>query len=159
MEDTREYVRRQETRCSRLLDEFNRKTGWFKEMHPNRDGSVMDFTATDVKGRKCHVELKERKGRTDTYEDILLDATKLFGWARIGMSGATLQEQRLYFNFFEDGVVIFDINRQKEMRFYPNHRQWNPALGRYETRDKIGLPVSSAIVYRYDSEGGLERIR
>ena len=154
--DNNQYVQKQEKKCSRLLKRFNEKMEWFKDLHPNEENSIIDFYGIDKKGRKCHIELKERKANIDSYETILLDATKVYGWAKIGMSGATNNEQRLYFNFMNDGIVIFDMNNQSEMMFYPNHKQWNPAKNEYEHRDKLGLPLKNAIIFRY-TPMGLER--
>lgn len=157
-ETTNNYVKLQEGICSFLLMTFNNQMNWFKTMTPNDDQSIIDYTCTDRKDRKCHVELKQRQASIDTYDTILLDATKLYQWTRIGTSGATYNEQRLYFNFMTDGIIIFDLNNQSEMKFYPNKKIWNPALGKYEYRDKIGLPVKNAIVYR-NNDGTLERVK
>lgn len=153
------YVKKQENKSITLLEDFNKNLNWFKTITPNQENSIIDFTCIDKKDRKCHVEIKQRQAKIDDYEDILLDATKLFQWTKIGTSGATYNEQRLYFNFMDDGVIIFDINNQSEFKFYPNKKIWNPALGKYEYRDKIGLPTKNAIVYKYNKDGTLERVK
>lgn len=153
------YVRTQEGVCAALLITFNNSQHWFKTMKPNIEKSIIDYTCIDRKGRKCHVELKQRFANIDTYDTILLDATKLFEWTKIGTSGATNNEQRLYFNFMNDGIIIFDINNQSEMKFYPNKKIWNPAQDKYEYRDKIGLPIKNAIVYKINDDGTLERVK
>lgn len=153
------YVKKQENKSITLLEDFNKNLNWFISITPNQENSIIDFTCIDKKNRKCHVEIKQRQAKIDDYDTILLDATKLFQWTKIGTSGATYNEQRLYFNFMDDGVIIFDINNQTEMKFYPNKKIWNPALGKYEYRDKIGLPTKNAIIYIYNKDGTLERVK
>lgn len=159
MDKTNEYVNKQEKICSNLLKQFNNELGWFNKMKQNEEKSIIDYTCIDKKGRKCHVELKKRNANIDTYDTILLDATKLYQWTKIGESGATLNEQRLYFNFMDDGVIIFDINNLSAMTFYPSHKQWNPTKNAYEHRDKIGLPIKNAIVYKKNENNKLQRVQ
>ena len=153
------YVDLQENICSTFLQLFNTKMHWFKEMHPNDEKSIIDYTCTDRKDRKCHVELKQRLAKIDDYDTILLDATKLWAWTKIGYSDTLNDEQRLYFNFMNDGVIIYDINNQSEFKFYPRKKIWNPAEGKYEYRDKIGLPTKNAIIYRYNKDGTMTRVK
>lgn len=155
---SKNYVELQENICSTYLQLFNNKLGWFKEMNKNEENSIIDYTCIDRRNRKCHVELKQRLAKIDDYDTILLDATKLFMWTKIGTTGATNNEQRLYFNFMNDGVIIFDINNQSEFKFYPNKKIWNPALGKYEYRDKIGLPTKNAIIFKYNKDGTMTRV-
>jgi hypothetical protein len=157
MNDDTAYVNKQEDKCSRLLYQLNDKMHWFTQMTPNQEKSIIDFTCYDRYWRKCHVELKQRNANIDTFPTILLDTTKLQHWTKIGESGATNNEQRLYFNFMNDGVIIHNLNDIKHMEFYPNHKQYNPAKQRYEYRDKIGLSVKDAIVYKYTDTGQLIR--
>lgn len=152
------YVRTQEQICTLLLITFNNSQHWFDYIKPNNEKSIIDYQCVDRKGRKCHVELKQRNANIDTFPTILLDATKMYEWAKLSKTGSTLNEQRLYFNFMNDGVIIFDINNQSELMFYPNHKQWNPAEGKYEYRDKFGLPIKNAIVYKRNDDGTLTRV-
>lgn len=155
---SKNYVDLQENICGLYLQLFNNNLDWFKVMHPNEENSIIDYTCIDQKNRKCHVELKQRLATIDEYDTILLDPTKLWAWTKIGTTGATNNEQRLYFNFMSDGVIIFDLNNQSEMAFYPNKKIWNPALGKYEYRDKIGLPTKNAIIFKYNKDGTMTRV-
>ena len=157
--DNKNYVELQENICSTYLQLFNNKLNWFKIMTKNDENSIIDYTCIDKKDRKCHVELKQRLATIDEYDTILLDATKLWMWTKLGTTGATNNEQRLYFNFMNDGVIIFDINNQSEFKFYPNKKIWNQALQSYEYRDKIGLPTKNAIIYKYNKDGTLTRVK
>ena len=157
--ENKEYVNKQEEICSNLLEEFNKQLKWFDEMKPNEEYSIIDYTCIDKKGRKCHLELKQRNANIDSFDTIFLDVTKMYEWTKIGMSGFTNQEQRLYFNFMNDGIIIFDLNNISNMEFYPNHKQPNYAKGIEEHRDKWGLKVEDAIVYKYNKDGTLTRVK
>lgn len=154
-----QYVKEQEEICSNLLKQFNEQQKWFTEMKPNKENSIIDYTCIDKKGRKCHCELKQRNANINSYPTIFLDVTKMFEWTKIGMSGFTSNEQRLYFNFMKDGIIIFDLNNISSMEFYPNHRQPNYAEQKEEHRDKFGLKVDDAIVYKYNKDGTLTRVK
>lgn len=160
--NNRNYVNKQEKICSNLLEQFNKQLKWFNEMNPNNDKdeySIIDYTCIDKKGRKCHCELKQRNANIDDFPTIFLDVTKMFEWTKIGMSGFTNNEQRLYFNFMNDGVIIFDLNNISSMEFYPNHKQMNYAEQKEEHRDKWGLKINDAIVYKYNKDGTMTRVK
>lgn len=154
--NTNKYVEAQETKGERLLRKFNDYTNWFVDIHSNNDENPyapIDYLCIDKKGRKCHVEVKERKGRIEDYKDIFVDVNKLKAWNDIIESGGTLDEQRLYFNFVNDGVIVHDMNHQEEFKCYPIHKQVNYAKGSIETRDKYGLYTKNALLYKYTSNG------
>lgn len=147
------YFDIQEDRCERLFRGFNEKVHWFIGITANTRGSEIDFKCTDKKGRLTHVELKERKGNIEKfkgYNDILLEPSKLAAFARIGESGHTYNEQRLYINFVDDGVIIFNIDEIHNMRFYPNHQQINFGKHTVEKEDRLGLSMEDAIIYTKD---------
>ena len=63
--NTNKYVEAQETKGERLLRKFNDHTNWFVDIRSNNDDdpyAPIDYLCIDKKGRKCHVEEKERKG-------------------------------------------------------------------------------------------------
>ena len=160
MSNTENYFDAQEERCAELLEEFNDQLKWFEGLTANTRLSEIDFTCTDKKHRKCHVELKERKGNVQDYidyGDVLIEVGKLHATTRIMESGHSFNEQRLYINFVDDGVIIFNLNNISHMKFYPNHKQRNYGKGTTEREDRLGLPISNAIIYkknngRYNTE-------
>ena len=152
------YFDKQETRCKLLFRAFNDQKNWFTSLSANTRGSEIDFTAIDKKNRKCHCELKERKGTVQTYldyGDVLIEVGKVFATTRIMESGHSLNEQRLYVNFVDDGVIIFDLNQISNVKFYPNHKQRNYGKGITENEDRIGLPMSNAIIYKKNPTTGV----
>lgn len=150
----------QENHCGYLLHKFNEQMKWFTYCKENEEKSIIDFTCVDKKGRLCLVELKERNANIDQYKDILLDSTKMKYYADImTLSGYTHDNQRLYINFMNDGVIIFNLNNISSLNFYPNKKIWNPIKQDYEHRDKYGLKIDDdAIVYKYDDKGKLQRV-
>lgn len=162
-EDGKMFFDNQERRDAILLESLNRDLQWFDGLTANTRMSEIDYQATDKKGRLVHIELKERSGNIDQYlqwGDILVEPSKIQATTRIMESGHTLDEQRLYINFVDDGVIIFNLNNLSKMNFYPNHKHWNRGKKCYENEDRFGLPVKDAIIYkmRY-TDGRLERFR
>lgn len=151
-------VQEREIMGERLLKRFNKLTMWFKEIHNNNNDdthSIIDFRCIDQENHECHVEIKTRKGKMDTYDDIFVDATKLKEWADISKEDC----KRYYFNFMDDGLLIFDLDKISEMKVYPKHKQVNYAKGYQETRDKYGLYTKDATKYKYSTkEKGLIKL-
>lgn len=152
----------QEAKDSNLLENLNHQLGWFIGLTANTRLSEIDYKATDKKGRLTHIEHKQRKGNIDQYikyGDVLIEPSKWAATTRIMESGHSLNEQRLYINYVDDGVIIFDLNNIGSMNVYPNHKQKNYGKKTVEHEDRFGLKMSDAIIYKYNNEGKLERYR
>lgn len=149
------YADKQENKDSKFLKNLNSKLNFFIEMKGLPKYSEIDFLCKDRKGRKVHVELKERSESLADFQrfgDVLIEVGKIHATSRIMESGYTLDEQRLYINFCKDCVIIFNLNKIKDMRFYPNHKQWNPMKNSFEYEDRIGLRMKDAIIYKKENE-------
>lgn len=149
--ETNNYFDAQESRCKKLLREFNDELQWFKGITATTRLSETDFKCTDKKDRLTHVETKERQGTIQQfkdYGDILIEPGKIHAFTRIAESGFTYNEQRLYINFVDDGVIIFNLNNISSMNFYPNHKQRNYGKGITEHEDRFGLKMQDAIIYK-----------
>lgn len=154
------YYDKQEEIDSKKLNEFNDQLQWFTDLTPNKRMSEIDYTAVDKKGRKTHIELKERKGTIDIYKkygDILIEPGKIYATTRIMESGFTYDEQRLYMNWVDDGVIIFNLNNISSMKFYPNHKQRNYGKKITEHEDRFALSMKDAIIYKLDEDGIYQR--
>lgn len=153
------YFDKQEAIDSTLLNQLNDQLNWFNGMTANTRMSEIDYSCTDKKGRLTHVELKQRKGTLDTYvnkyKTVLIEPGKIYATTRIMESGYTNDEQRLYINFVDDGVIIFNLNDIKRMEFYPNHKQVNYGKHITENEDRFGLFVQDAMIYKYTEDGRL----
>ena len=144
------YCDMMEDADSKLFVRFNEKYKWFEKISRNKRLNSIDYVGVDVKGRKTHIELKQRKETLDKikeYGDILIEPKKMSAYAAIMESGFTLDEQRLYINFTSDGyVLIWNMNDKLKINYYPNHRHWNPMKKEYENEDRFGLIIEQAIV-------------
>lgn len=156
------YFNVQEDKCTKLLKEFNENLQWFKGLTANTRGSEIDFKGTDKKDRLVHIEHKQRKGKIDDffkYGDILIEPGKICAFTKIMESGHSNDEQTLYINYTDDGVIIFDLNKIASMNFYPNHRQINYGKKQYEHEHRFGLPMKDAIIYKKDETGNYIRYK
>ena len=154
------YFDSQENACTKLLEEFNDQLNWFNGLTANTRLSEIDFKCTDRKGRLTHVEIKQRKGTIEDfkkYGDVLIEPGKIYALTRIMESGHTNNEQRLYFNFVDDGVIIFNLNNIAQVNFYPNHKQRNYGKGTVEYEDRMGLKMQDAIIFKKDDDGKYRR--
>ena len=148
--DNENYFDSQETRCGKLFNEFNEKVKWFDGITANTRLSEIDYKCTDKKGRLTHAELKERRGTLEDfkkYGDILIEPSKLARFTKIAESGHTYQEKRLYINFLDDAVVVYNIDDLRNLIFYPNHQQRNYGKHKVEKEDRIGLQIEEAMIF------------
>lgn len=139
-----------------LLEEFNKQLNWFKQdITATTRGTRHDAEAIDVKGHKTWMELKKRKETNDTltkYGDVLIEPSKLAHMTNLMStsnnkgSGHTKDEKRLYVNFTADGAIVFDLNKQHTMKYYPNHYHYDPGSKRYVNEDRFGIPTSEAMM-------------
>lgn len=151
MDYANDYCDMMEITDGKKLREFNDYIQFFIGLTANTKFSSIDFTCTDKKKRKVHVELKSRKETLKQlfqYKDILVEPHKISEFTKIMNSGYTRNEQRLYINFTSDGaVILFNLNKPHTMTFYPNHRHYNPKERRYVYQDRFGLNINDAIIY------------
>lgn len=164
VEDGKMFFDSQERRDAILLESFNNDVKWFTSLSANTRMSEIDYKAIDRKGRLVHIELKEREGDIDKYlnqwEYIFIEPSKIQATTKIMESGHTFDEQRLFINFVDDGVIIFNLNNISDLKFYPNHKHWNRGKKCYEHEDRFGLRVKDAIIYKMRYEDGrLERFK
>ena len=144
---------------SYLFKEFNSHVGWWKELKFNKKGTEIDVMATDINGRKCHIELKNRGGRYKDFlsfckhnHSIFIECGKIHAFSRIMQSGYSLNEQELVVNIFDDGrtFVIHNLNKPMTLQWLPNRRIYNRGTGKWEYEHRIGLPIEEADIYIYD---------
>lgn len=156
------YCDTMEDRNEQLLNDFNQHVHWFSEITPNERGSEIDFKCKDIKsGRTTHVETKERKGTIKQYANwgtVLIEPSKIARTSKIMESGYSLDEQRLYINFVDDGVLVFNLNKISTLKYFPNHKHWNNRDKSYENEDRFGLLIEDAIVYQRDEDGNLNKV-
>lgn len=155
------YCDKMEANDAQLLREFNDQVHWFSSLTPNEQYAEIDFVGYDSKsGRTSHIELKRRSGTIKQYihwGDVIIEPSKISRTTKIMESGHSLNEQRLFINFVDDGVIIYNLNRVSRMNFYPNHKHFNPVKG-LEHEDRFGLPIEQAIIYQRDREGKYNRV-
>ena len=148
------YFDTQEQNDMALLEEFNNQVSWFVgEISATTNGTSHDAEAIDIKGRKTLIEHKQRKGDTDlyinTYKTVLVEPLKISHLSKTAsVSGFSLNEQRLYINYTDDGVIIFDLNKKHHLEYYPNHHHYDPGSRKFVDEDRFGIPVEEGIIYK-----------
>ena len=112
-----------------LEEEFNKQLDLFNKLNRHKKGDHIDYDGIDKKGRKCHIELKQRSGTVDDYirfGDVFIEPTKLEAFSKIMESGFTLDEQRLYINWTDDGAIMYTFQGEViPTILYLNHKQKN----------------------------------
>lgn len=137
------------------LNDFNRVVRLFKEIKPTDEFTQIDAVATDFYDNKVSIELKSRNISVDDYDTILIEPSKMAYFTKIMESGYTQNEKVLYINFCNDGVLYFDFSKigEDDVKFYPNHRQYNYGKKRYEYETRFGLKTKAAWKLKYTDEG------
>lgn len=152
-----------EEKDAKIINAFNNDLKWFTNLTYNKKGSKIDATATDKKGRKVHIEIKQRTGTRygvfknfiQEFDTIFLDTGKLDYFSRIMSSGYTLQEKELFVSIFDEGkiVIVHDLNKPQAVEWLPNNRIFNPGTKQWEYEHRIGLYWYNGLVYELDDDG------
>lgn len=131
-----------------LFQQFVSDTKIFTDYKRNEKYSSIDYSATDIKGRRCAVELKRRFNKMYDFPTVFLENEK--GWL---MYNRWLQFGLipLYLVFYDDGMLMFDLRKIKhpETEFvYRKVTIINKGYNEYQQVYRIELPLSIAIVFR-----------
>lgn len=157
------YFKRMERKDAINLKNFNDKMNWFTELEYNEEYSRIDAEAMDKKGRKTHLEVKQRTKKysdftafAKQFDTIYLDTGKLEHFSQIMLSGHELDEQELFVSIFNDGdvIVIHNLNKPQPMMWLPNQRVWNEGKKKFEYEHRVGLYWWNAMVFEKNKESG-----
>ena len=132
------------------LSFFNRRIGWFKEMHRQDLHSKIDWYCVDRKGRNCSCELKTRFNDIFKYETIFIEPGKYDAMIEKYDKEGYIP---LYINFMQDhrNVAVFDLRK-----FNRNNVElldtmiFNPGPKEIQLVQRLLLPVREASYYEYD---------
>ena len=162
------YFNIKEDEDSNLLVNFNEDQRWFNGLTGNPQYSEVDYKADDIKGRRVHLELKQRNGTIskfiNQYKTVLIEPSKVAAFSKIMESGYTNGEKVLYVNFVDDGVILFDIDKIPYYVNYPNHHQRNFGKGEknknklHEHETRLGIPMSCAIIFKKNDDNHYTRV-
>lgn len=163
MNSNENYFDLLEKKDAQIINAFNNDLKWFTNLKYNDKGSRIDATATDKKGRKVHIEIKQRTGTRygvfknfiQEFDTIFLDTGKLEWFSRIMSSGYTLQEKELFVSIFDEGkiIIVHDLNKPQQIEWLPNNRIYNPGTKQWEYEHRIGLYWYNGLIYEMDDDG------
>lgn len=161
------YFDSMELKDAQIVRAFNQNVKFFNELTFNEKGSKIDATALTKKGKKCHIEIKQRTGErygkfknfVEEFDTIFLDTGKLDWFSKIMSSGYTLQEKELFISIFDKGdtIIIHDLNKPQQIEWLPNQRLFNPGTKKWEWEHRIGLFWYNGIIYQKDDDGNYRR--
>lgn len=155
-----------EEKDAEILRAFNNDVNFFKEITCNEKGSRIDITARTKKGKKCHIELKQRVGKyksfdefTVNFDSIFLATSKVDFFSKIMSSGHTLNEKELFVSIFDDGdtIIIHDVLKPQELEWLPNQRLWNPGTKQWDYEHRLGFYWQNGIIYTKQKDGHYKR--
>ena len=132
------------------LSFFNRKIGWFKEMHRQDLHSKIDWYCVDRKGRNCSCELKTRFNDIFKYETIFIEPGKYDAMIEKYDKDGYIP---LYINFLQDNkhVAVFDLRKFNRSNVeLLDTMIFNPGPKEIQLVQRLLLPVREASYYEYD---------
>lgn len=136
-----------------LFQQFCEDTKYFKDISRNRKYSDIDYTCTDIKGRKCSVELKRRDCSIEQYDTIYIECSKF--WKLIERFNQ-FRYIPLYLNFMTNGALMFNLiqwnsdpTKIKLKKTKINNKGYEEQQYTY----RYELPIEEAIMFKRD--GGI----
>ena len=149
----REYHEESELMDDELFADFVASTCLFKSVRRNAKYSPIDYMGMDKKGRICSIELKRRNFNMDRYKSIFIEPEK--AWHLINR-----YEQYdlipLYVNFFDDGVLMFDLRKYEKPNIELEHKKvkiYNNGHNEEQNVWRMELPTDDAIRYIREDNG------
>ena len=164
MKENLSYFDEMEQKDAKVINAFNDDQKWFTNLQYNKKGSRIDATAFDKKGRKVHIEIKQRTGERygdfknfiEHFDTIFLDTGKMDTFSKIMASGYSLSEKELFVSIFNDGdiIIIHDMNKHQLLDYLPCQRLWNPGTKQWNVSHRVGFFWYNGIVYEKDKDTG-----
>lgn len=162
------FYSKMERKDEQVLNDFNKQLNFFTEMiyNPKGDKSEIDVYAKDKKGRKVHLEVKQRIGKysdfgefVKKFDTIFIECGKLYQFSRIMQSGYTLNEQELFLNIFNGGdiITIHNLSVPQPIQWLPNQKIYNKGTKQWEYEHRVGLYWNTALIYSKDENGKYRR--
>lgn len=136
-----------------LFQEFVEGTNLFASIKRNRQYSDIDYIGTDLKGRKCSIELKYRNCTIEQYKHIYIECSKFW---KLLEKYLQFDCQPLYLNFMKNGVILFDLKQwEKEPQQLELRRIKINNKGYHENQDtyRYLLPIDKGIWFKKDETG------
>lgn len=139
-----DYCDASERRCIEHFEKWADSHHYFSEWTACEKYCGHDVDATDVKGRKCAIELKYRALDIEEYDNYFIEADKLADGLLASRGGACIP---LYVNFFRDGnVAVWNLSDPKVVPVKDKKRRRNKGTGVMDENVVYRLPVASARV-------------
>lgn len=154
------YVKKQEQNDRDILQAFNDDLNYFQELTFTADKTRHDATAVDKKGRKVHIEIKQREGKYKDFNEFkkkfnscYLSTDKIPWFQKINTSGHSLNEQQLFITIFDDGdtILLFNLLKEQPVEFQPNTRVWNPMKKQWQYETNIGFLIENALIFKKEN--------
>ena len=161
------YFNEMERKDAQILRAFNDDVKFFSELTYNDLGSKIDATAKTKRGKKCHIEIKQRTGERygdfkkfiEQFDTIFLATSKIDAFSKIISSGYSLNEKELFVSIFDDGdtIIIHDVLKPQQIEWLPNQRLWNPGTKQWDYEHRLGFYWQNGIIYTKQKDGHYKR--
>lgn len=142
------YFLQNETTDFAKLQELNNKQNWFKSLTQLDIRSTIDcsgLTHTDV---PTYIEYKTRHmtlERAKEFKYIFIEADKLKAFSDITRKYKG-NVKRLFVNFLNDAILIFNMNKPMDIKYLPNQRINNVGYNDIQWMDRLGLDINDALI-------------
>ncbi len=158
------YFNVMEEKDAKIIKAFNDDVHFFQELTFNPEKSRTDATALTKRGKKCHIEIKQRTGERygdfktflESFDTIFLATDKLDWFSKIMSSGYSRNEKELFISIFNNGdiIIIHDILKQQQLEWIPNQRLWNKGTKKWDIEHRLGFYWYTGIIYEKDADTG-----
>ena len=138
------YFSRNEDTDWQKLKAYNKYVGVFKELIPIGGNLHYDASGATYDGRTARIELKTRHFDINKYQSLYIEdhksANLLYDWI-------TLNDEPLYVNFCDDGIVLFNLRQLTQRPKTSTGRSYSNGYQGWEYNSRNELYLVDATIY------------
>ena len=142
------YFSENEITDFKKLQDLNEKQNWFNYIEQLQLKSQIDVSGYTKNNDVVFIEYKSRNislQQAKEYKYIFVEIGKLKAFNDITKKYKG-KIKRLYINFLQDAVLLFDLNKPMSLQYFPNVKINNKGCEEYQIVDRLGLNVDDALV-------------
>lgn len=141
------FTQNEDIDYNKLL-KLNEEKNWFNYTERLELKSTIDVSGYTRNDDVVYIELKSRNitlQRAKDFKFIFIETDKMKVFNEL-LRKAKGKCKRLFINFLQDAILVFDLNKPMSLQYFPNVVVWNEGYGEKQHCDRLGLNIDDAIL-------------